>query len=307
MINKLLENEKYEEALALLKNPKTEMEYYNKIVCLYSLKKYNEAKVECELALNLAEKQYYDIIAIYVSILMILEEDDLAIKVLEEELEMPYIPYKYEVQFNASYDELLKKRMSRNKVHSAYDLLSDEELLKALLACEDNNELIVLLSQLETRNIRRFLQVLEEFLISDKIKQNSKTIILELMKSQDYAKDIKIKSKGEIITINLMNLPNVLEQENIGLILNKINEVEENDDPNYLLFAQDVLFSYVGSIYPSLIKDEDICDIACAVSLYVNSLFNNEEDNILEMVNKYKSNEEKVNIIFDDITEAMSY
>ena len=31
-------------------------------------------------------------------------------------------------------------------------------------------------------------------------------------------KDIKIKSKGEIITINLMNLPNVLEQENIGLI-----------------------------------------------------------------------------------------
>ena len=65
-------DEKYEEALALLKNPKTETEYYNKIVCLYSLKKYNEAKVECELALNLAEKQYYDIIEIYVSILMIL-------------------------------------------------------------------------------------------------------------------------------------------------------------------------------------------------------------------------------------------
>ena len=57
-----------------------------------------EAKVECELALDYAEKNYYDIIAIYVTILMELEEDDLAIKVLEEELEMPYIPYKYEVQ-----------------------------------------------------------------------------------------------------------------------------------------------------------------------------------------------------------------
>ena len=179
MINKLLENEKYEEALKLLVAPKTEYEYYQKIVCLFSLKRLKEAKVECELALELAEKNYYDIIAIYVSILMELEEDELAIKVLEEELEMPYIPYKYEVQFNASYDELLKKRMANNKVHSAYDLLSDDELKTAFLACKDNNDFIVLLSQLETRNIRRFLDILEEFLIGDKIKQNAKTIILE--------------------------------------------------------------------------------------------------------------------------------
>ena len=95
MINKLLENERYEDALKLLQTPKTENEYYQKIICLYSLKRLEEAKVECELALDLAEKQYYDITAIYVSILMDLEEDELAIKVLEEELEMPYIPYKY--------------------------------------------------------------------------------------------------------------------------------------------------------------------------------------------------------------------
>ena len=130
MINKLLENEKYEEALKLLVAPKTEYEYYQKIVCLFSLKRLKEAKIECELALELAEKNYYDIIAIYVSILMELEEDELAIKVLEEELEMPYIPYKYEIQFNASYDELLKNQSEvikllnnakrKNKLSHAY-------------------------------------------------------------------------------------------------------------------------------------------------------------------------------------------
>ena len=93
MIDKLLENEKYEDALKLLIKPKTEKEYYQKIICLYSLNKLNEAKVECELALEMAEKMYYDITALYVSILTSLDEDDLAIKVLEEELEMPYIPY----------------------------------------------------------------------------------------------------------------------------------------------------------------------------------------------------------------------
>ena len=61
---------------------------------------------------------------------------------------MPYIPYKYEVQFNASYDELLKRRMANNKVHSPFDLLSDEELMNALLSTSDNNDFIILLSQL---------------------------------------------------------------------------------------------------------------------------------------------------------------
>lgn len=307
MINKLLESEKFEEALNLLKSPKTEIEYYQKIICLFSLEKYHEAKVECELALDLAEKQYYDIVAIYVSTLMALEEDELAIKILEDELEMPYIPYKYEVQFNASYDELLKKRMSNNKIHSAYDLLNDDELKKALIECQDNNEFIILLSQLETRNIRRFLDVLEEFLLSDKIKQNAKTIILELLKNQDVSKIINVKCKDKNIKINLKEIPNVLEQEEIGMILNKINEIENSDDPNYLLYSQDVLFSYIGSIYPELINKNKINDIACAISLYVDSLFNNEDNNFIEKIKKYTANEDLVNKIFDDVNESMLY
>ena len=111
MIDKLLENEKYEEALKLLVRPKTEKEYYQKIICLFSLNKLNEAKVECELALDMAEKMYYDITALYVSILTSLDEDELAIKVLEEELEMPYIPYKYpKLKFS-------RTKLSRNLHH----------------------------------------------------------------------------------------------------------------------------------------------------------------------------------------------
>ena len=307
MINKLIENEKYNEALELLKAPKTEYEYYQKIVCLYSLKKLKEAKVECELALDYAEKNYYDIIAIYVTILMELEEDDLAIKVLEEELEMPYIPYKYEVQFNASYDELLKKRMANNKVHSAYDLLTDDELKNALLSTVDNNEFIILLSQLETRNIRRFLDILEDFLVNDKIKQNAKTIILELLKLQDVNKTIKVKNFNKIIEINLGELPNVLEQNEISLILDKINTCEDNDDLNYINYAQDILFSYVGSIYPVLLREEQINNIACAISLYVDSLFNIESVSFEEKVNKYNASLNETNKLFDYISEIMLY
>lgn len=306
MIDKLLENEKYEDALKLLIKPKTEKEYYQKIVCLYSLNKLNEAKVECELALEMAEKMYYDIIALYVSILTSLDEDELAIKVLEEELEMPYIPYKYEVQFNASYDELLKKRMANNKVHSPFDLLSDEELMNALLITKDNNDLIILLSQLETRNIRRFMNLLEDFLISESIKQNAKTIILELLKAQDVNKVVKVRNKDNIIDVDISKMPNVLEQDEIEIILNKVNEIENNDDPNYLLYAQDVLFSYSGYIYPELLKNKNVNDLSCAISLYVDSLFNKEEDFESKAI-IYNASLSEVNKIFDEISDSMLY
>ena len=306
MIDKLLENEKYIEALELLQNPKTEKEYYQKIICLFSLNKLNEAKIECELALEISEKMYYDITALYVSILTELNEDDLAIKILEDELEMPYIPYKYEVQFNASYDELLKKRMATNKVHSPFDLLSDDELLTALLSTKDNNDFIILLSQLETRNIRRFLDVLEDFLLSKDIKQNAKTIILELLKAQDVNKVVKVRNKDNIIDVDLKNMTNVLDQEEINLILNKINEVENNDDPNYLLYAQDVLFSYSGYIYPELLNNKNINDISCAISLYVDSLFNKEENFESKSI-IYNASLIEVNKIFDEITDSMIY
>lgn len=55
----------------------------------------------------LAEETYYDVVAIYVSILKDLEEFEEAINIIVEELSMPYIPYQYETVYNAAYDELL--------------------------------------------------------------------------------------------------------------------------------------------------------------------------------------------------------
>ena len=101
-------------------------------------------------------------------------------------------------------------------------------------------------------------------------------------------------------------MKNVLDQEEINLILTKINEIENNDDPNYLLYAQDVLFSYSGYIYPELLNNKNINDVSCAISLYVDSLFNNEED-FENKVNIYSASLNEVNKIFDEISDSMLY
>ena len=70
MIEQLIAAGKYEEALMLIKDSKDEVKVYQKILCLYSLKRLNEARLECELLKEYAEKNYYDVIAIYVTILI---------------------------------------------------------------------------------------------------------------------------------------------------------------------------------------------------------------------------------------------
>ena len=88
--------------------------------------------------------------------------------------------------------------------------------------------------------------------------------------------------------------------------MNKINDIEENDDPNYIVYAQDVLFSYVGSIYPELLDKDNINSIACAISLYVDSLFSIDEEFEAKSL-KYNASLTLVNKIFDEISDSMLY
>ena len=107
MIEDLIETGQYKEALQYLNDMDNEQVRYQRLVCLYGLKELQQAKREGMKAKVLAGETYYDVVAIYVSILKDLEEFEEAINIIVEELSMPYIPYQYETVFNAAYDELL--------------------------------------------------------------------------------------------------------------------------------------------------------------------------------------------------------
>ena len=107
MIEDLIETGQYKEALKYLNDLDDEKVRYQRLVCLYALKEFQQARKEGVKAKALAGETYYDVVAIYVSILKELEEYEDAINIIVEELSMPYIPYQYETTFNAAYDDLL--------------------------------------------------------------------------------------------------------------------------------------------------------------------------------------------------------
>lgn len=85
MIEDLIETGQYKEALQYLNDMDNEQVRYQRLVCLYGLKELQQAKREGMKAKVLAGETYYDVVAIYVSILKDLEEFEEAINIIVED------------------------------------------------------------------------------------------------------------------------------------------------------------------------------------------------------------------------------
>ena len=128
MIEDLIETGQYKEALRYLNDLEDEKVRYQRLVCLYGMQELQQAKKEGLKAKALAEETYYDVVAIYVSILKDLEEFEEAINIIVEELSMPYIPYQYETVYNAAYDELLLAKQEASLEGTSQKIFNEEEI-----------------------------------------------------------------------------------------------------------------------------------------------------------------------------------
>ena len=90
MIEDLIETGQYKEALRYLNDLEDEKVRYQRLVCLYGMQELQQAKKEGLEAKALAEETYYDVVAIYVSILKDLEEFEEAINIIVEELSISF-------------------------------------------------------------------------------------------------------------------------------------------------------------------------------------------------------------------------
>lgn len=294
MIDELISAGRYEDALKLLSNVHNENQAYQKILCLYSLKRYNEARIECEILKEYAEKNYYDVIAIYVTILIEMDSLDEAKHILEEELSMPYVPSKYEKIFNETYDELLKRGRENSMSINIFDTISDDELSNLLITCTDKNAMFMLLEQLEQRNIRRLLPALEKYLKDENKARVFKTIIIESLASQNVNQEFIVIDKNETFTVNPCNCLPVMEMQCIKDILSMIEKEVGNKDISFVQYCGEVLMGYIGNVYPNEIKQEEYPLIITSIIIYVDSLIGNNSNYGEILISKYNLNESKI-------------
>ncbi|MGN1181612.1 MAG: hypothetical protein ACI4SR_01300 [Faecalibacillus sp.] len=272
MIEDLMKTGQYKEALKYLTDLDDEQVRYQRLICLYALKDYQQARVEGMKAKALANDTYYDVVAIYVSVLKELEEFEEAINIIVEELSMPYIPYQYEVTFNNAYDELLlaKQEISYDSTQKVFN---EEEIENILLKDQCNEDLLYMaIEQLEGMNIRRMLPAIRSFIKNNDKPDFAKSLLIELMIDQEIDEEMEVVKKNVHYDINPSYETMVLNQEAAVSILQLLSDVIEDDNPSLYLMCEQFLDFYLYTVYPQYIDASDFRSIAGAMHYYLASL-----------------------------------
>lgn len=273
MIEDLIELGKYKEALQYLTDQDDENVRYQRLVCLYALKEYDQAYREGIKAKALAEQTYYDVVAIYVSVLKELEKYEEAINIIIEELSMPYIPYQYETMFNAAYDDLLLAKQNASYEGSIQHVFNEEDIVSILSRDDYNEELLYMaLEQLESMNVRRILPAVKAFISNNDKPDFAKSLLIEVMIDQEIDEEMSVVKNGISYDINPLYEPMVLTQEARGVIDQLLADVIENDNPSLYQLCQQFLDFYLYTIYPRYIDDMDYRAIAAAIHYHLASL-----------------------------------
>jgi hypothetical protein len=295
MIEDYIENKQYKEALELLSNTNDENVRYLRLVCLYGLEEYRQAKVEGYDAKSRAGETYYDVVAMYISILKELEEYEEAIDIVVEELSMPYIPYQYESMYDAAYDELLIAKKEANDGNDIRNLAFNEEDIENILLKDSPNEdlLYMAIDQLQGMNIRRQIPYIRQFLSHRDKPSFAKTLLFELLIEQEIDEEMEIYKAGETYYVNPSYASMVLQQDAAIAVLDLLSYGLEDDNPSLFLLCEQFLNFYLYSIYPCYIEIEEYASLAGAIHYHLATLQYIDVE-LSEIENLYNCNEDAV-------------
>ena len=271
MIEEYIENKQYKEALALL-DTSTEENRLSRLICLYGLEEYQQAKKEAEKAKDQASTTYYDVVAMYISILKELEEYDTAIDLLIAELSMPYIPQQYETVFNTAYDDLLLAKREANE-GIQYTALSLEDIEVALQKEQtDEDVLYMIIEQMQTMNIRPLVPVIRQFLRDPNKSNIVKSLLFEVLIEQEIDEEIEIIKGEETYVVNPSYAPMVLLQEIAQEVIGLLQSTLEDENPSLYQLCEQFLSFYLYFAYPRYIDEGLYPALAAAIHYHLATL-----------------------------------
>jgi len=270
MIEQYIDEKNYQAALELLTDSTDEMVRYLRLVCLFGLKEFEQAKYETKKAKALATDTYYEVVSMQISILKELAYYDEAIDILVEELSMPYIPEPYGSLLNLAYDDILiEKQENKDLRYQTKTIYSDEEF-HILLTKDTTQEVMVsVLEQLRNYNVRRLLPEIKDFLLNINRDSVLKSVLIEIMIEQEIDEEMEVYKQKEYIPFNPSNLPFVLESEVYQEASKLLIEVLENDNPSLLQLSIEFLEMFLYHHYPKELYDMEITLLSASVHYYI--------------------------------------
>ncbi|MFD1735995.1 tetratricopeptide repeat protein [Bacillus salitolerans] len=251
-----IKHKQFDEALDLLQQAlpleeQIDEVYLGIVVCLFELGHLEEAKEKCQLMLKQDIGDYYDVLQIYLTILIQLRKYDEVETTIEAVLQEGKIPSQTVENFYKLLD--FSRKMTR--YDDKENALIDVGLLVDDVSIADQWNIIQALRN-EKQNISYAYQTLEEFLLDDTKHPLLKTAILEMYVEKGIVRNIKVEKFGLTMDVQTTELHEVPSHSFTLRVLQSLDQALGNENPSLFELVKDMWHRHLLVMYPFIPEPE---------------------------------------------------
>jgi tetratricopeptide (TPR) repeat protein len=199
-----LQNKRYQEAITLLEearehDPENSDILIGLVLGYFEAGAYQKAKVLANDMLLKGIGDYFHLVDLYLTILIQLHEYQEIVSTIEALFDEKEIPPERHDHFLTILQ--FSRRMADNDIEEEQiEALQESKLPKELnlTALKNINEQMLVISSLAEKNIRPYIEEIKEYLTLEPGHPFLKTMLLTLLKEQEYDKEIMVEKFREI-------------------------------------------------------------------------------------------------------------
>lgn len=206
---------------------------------------------------------YYEELFNKLDLMIIDQKYEECLKIVEEELEVSYIPRDDEKKLKDYYSFLKDKTYTTNT-------MSDEDIEKYLFS--DKQKQLLAVDALNNKNLRDYKQLCEKFLISDGLV-NAKVLLIDSLIKQEINDTFVCLKDNERITFNPSFIKPFEESNEFIYGLDKIED-HYMKEPSKSILAKQLLYKEFILNYPLTFQIDEINDIIANIIDYIETAFN---------------------------------
>lgn len=237
---------------------------------------------------------YFAAMDLYLTILLQLHEYKEIVRMIEclfEEVDIPMQQYEHFYHLlNFSRKMIESSAVEYEKRKDHLERIDDKG---NFLFEKDINKVILQVTKIANQNIRPYIKIIQDYLMDEKGHPFIKTILLNILKEQEYGKKILVEKFTRKEFFNPLYLENMVEMEQKREIEEKITAQLEHDDPVLLQQLLTLIERHFFLMYPFEFVP-NIPSVWAAAYHYVGKEFNGEENNMEKICQQHHVNEKEL-------------
>lgn len=291
--------------------PTNEQARYGLVITNIELNRYDDAKAHCESMLKEGIGSYYEILQVYVSILIQLGNYQEVETILETVIQEEKLP----PQLAESFYHLLYFSQQMTSSENKLDMMEE----KKLDPITDKKEWLELLEKgkleqqwgavqkLTGEMSEDMIDACRSFLKKEENDPVLKSYILQMLKEQGVKDTVDVAKFGEIFQVNLGNLEDVFHERFGNEVVKRLDDELGQESPSLFQIVNQVWWHFLFALYPKAPSPLNIAVWAAALHIIGNMLMGDNDIEVEYICSRYGTKKEEVLKAVDELKKIESH